>query len=184
MDLRGMLAIIIADTPAAKKIGGFASHAQRWFCHMCRLGREDLESNLDPATWPRLCNEHHNTLAKAWRDAPTNESREELFNFYGIRFSELHRIPYLKLTECIGPEPMHSIMQNTIQHHIRRTFGIDAVQGDQFYDSEDEDDMANPLVDTSGEKERPVADTPPPSHVAQMALTTLLQPGNNTIDLN
>jgi len=124
VDVRGMVAIIIADTPAAKKIGGFASHAHRWFCHMCRLGREDIESSLGPAQWPRISSEDHDTLAKAWRDAPTTEIQDELFGIYGIHFSELHRIPYLKMTECIGAEPMHAIMQNTIQHHIRKTFGI------------------------------------------------------------
>jgi hypothetical protein len=138
LDVRGMVVIIIADTPAAKKISGFASHAQRWFCHMCRLGRENIETSLTPAQWPRISLEDHDTLAKAWRDAPTTEVQDELFNIYGIRFSELHRIPYLKMTECIGAEPMHAIMQNTIQHHIRKTFGINAVQGDRFYDDEEE----------------------------------------------
>jgi Transposase family tnp2 len=179
LDLRGMLAIIIADTPAAKKIGGFASHAQRWFCHMCRLGREEMESNLEPATWSRLCPEHHDALAKAWRDAPTTKLREELFSFYGVRFSELHRIPYLRLTECIGAEPMHSIMQNTIQHHIRRTFGIDAVQGDQFYDSEDEGDIIGPSVNTSTEADNAIADTPE----VRKGLGILNRPGLDTRSL-
>jgi hypothetical protein len=140
MTVRGMVAIIIADTPAAKKIGGFASHAHQWFCHICRLGREDIEANLDPESWPRMSQEDHDTLAKAWRDAPTSEMRKELFHIYGIRYSELHRLPYLSLTHCIGAEPMHAIMLNTIQHHIRRTFGIDAIQGDKFYDDNNDEE--------------------------------------------
>lgn len=137
VDIRAMLALIIADTPAAKKIGGFASHAHRWFCHMCRLSREDIERNLDPSTWPQLSLEHHAALAKLWLNAPSVDLRDELFNVYGIRYSEIQRIPYIKMTECIGAEPMHAIMQNTIQHHIRKTFGINAIQGDMFFDVED-----------------------------------------------
>ncbi|KIM32543.1 hypothetical protein M408DRAFT_19943 [Serendipita vermifera MAFF 305830] len=134
--IRAMVAVIIADTPAAKKVGGFASHAHYWFCHICRLGRDEIETSSEPSSWPRLSHQEHDAIVKAWRDAPSLELRDELFRLYGLRFSELHRLPYIDLTTCIGAEPMHAIMQNTIQHHIRQTFGIDRVQGDRFFDTE------------------------------------------------
>jgi hypothetical protein len=74
---------------------------------------------------------------------------------------------------------MHSIMQNTVQHHIRRTFSIDAIQGDQFYDSEDEEDVINLPVDTSGEIGDAVADTPE----VRKGLSILNRPGLDTRSL-
>lgn len=138
--VHAMLAIIIADTPAAKKIGGFASHAHHWFCHMCRLGRVDIESNLLPTSWPRISYNDYNAIVKAWRDAPSSSIQDELFGIHGLRFSELHRLPYIKMTEWVGAEPMHAIMQNTIQHHIRRTFGINKAQGNHFFDEDEDED--------------------------------------------
>lgn len=177
IDVRGMVVIVIADTPAAKKIGGFASHAHQWFCHLCRHEREHIESNLNPSSWPRMSQEDHDTLARAWRDAPTREVREELFHIYGIRYSELNRLPYIDLTRCIGAEPMHAIMQNTIQHHIRRTFGINAAQGDMFYDEDEEGEepMEANEVDTGGPG---VATTDSPE--LQKGLLIFMRPGVDT----
>jgi hypothetical protein len=180
IDIQGMIAIIIADTPAAKKIGGFASHAHRWFCHLCRLGREDIETNLEPETYPRMSNDDHDAIAKAWRDAPTEAVQEELFHVYGIRFSELHRIPYLRITECIAAEPMHAIMQNTIQHHIRRTFGINAVQGDIFYDNDEQDRDYEEMNNLDGETDTENTDSPD----VRKALAILGRPGLDVRALN
>jgi len=80
-----MVVIIIANTPATKKISGFASHSHCcWFCHLCCLTRGDIESNLDPASWPKLSQGHYNILACAWYDMPSNEAQEDIFNLYGI----------------------------------------------------------------------------------------------------
>jgi hypothetical protein len=149
--LRAMLVIIIADTPAAKKIGGFASHSHHWFCHMCRLGKTDIETNLDPESWDSLPQDYQDAIAKAWRDAPSATLRDELFDLYGIRFTELQRIPYLRMIDCIGAEPMHAIMQNTIQHHIRRTFGINEAKGEKFFDdANSEDEEGDDAEDAAG----------------------------------
>jgi hypothetical protein len=181
--LRAMIAIIIADTPAAKKVGGFASHAHYWFCHMCRLGRFEIEANLQPSSWPKLTHEDHDAIARAWRDAPSITLREELFKLYGLRFSELHRIPYLKLTECIGAEPMHAIMQNTIQHHIRRTFGINGAQGDRFFDQDNDE---NDDSDREGATGNGVIEEGNPDYdflELQKGMSICLRPGVDTRSL-
>lgn len=140
--IRAMLAIIIADTPAIKKIGGFASHAHEWFCHYngCNLPRIELKSSLDPSVWTRITPAEHRKYSIAWRDAPTAEDQQKIFSTTGFRYSELSRLPYLCLIKSCIIEPMHTILLNTIQHHIRSTFGINARSDSSFPLSENEEE--------------------------------------------
>lgn len=140
--LRAMLAIIIADTPAIKKIGGFASHAHEWFCHYngCSLPRHELKTNLDPSVWTKTTPADHKKYSTAWRDAQTAEEQDTIFNLWGFRYSELSRLPYLCLIKSCIIEPMHTILLNTIQHHIRSTFGINARSDSVSLPSDDNED--------------------------------------------
>ena len=121
-----MLALIIADLKAAKKIGGYAAHNQNWFCALCRQQECDFRTHFDPDTWPpMLLNTVHRQLMNEWRQAQTLKDRKAHFRLNGIRYSELERLKYLDFSRTISLEPMHAL-HNIIEPHIRRIFRLNA----------------------------------------------------------
>ncbi|PVF92356.1 hypothetical protein CPB86DRAFT_717598 [Serendipita vermifera] len=139
-----MIGIIVGDVLAAKKIGGFASHGHKWFCNYCRLSRKDLCNNLETSTWLSFSHQKHLRVAKLWRDAKSVSEREGIFAKYGIRYSELLRLPYLQMTKWLAADPMHAILSNVVQYHIRTVFGISGKSTDSFFD--DSNDTNHPHV--------------------------------------
>jgi hypothetical protein len=118
-----MLAIIIADNPATSKCGGFASHSHRYFCHHCRLARS-LINDFDIDKWPRLSHEQHLAIIEEWRDATSVQERNEIFEDWGLRWTELARLLYLDLTKCFVIDPMHAVLLGVAQNHVRQIFDI------------------------------------------------------------
>jgi hypothetical protein len=121
--VRAMLAIIIADIPAACKCGGYASHAHHWFCHRCRLDRTSM-GELNTSLWKNISRAEHLTIIENWRDAYSVHERQQIFDQWGVRWTELARLEYLDLTKCFVIDPMHSVLLGIIQNHVRRIFDI------------------------------------------------------------
>jgi Transposase family tnp2 len=154
-----MLALIIADLKAAKKIGGYAASNHKWFCALCRQNEAGFRTNLESDKWDKmLSNDAHRRIMLEWRNSKTPAERKKHFGLYGIRYSELERLPYLDFSKAISLEPMHAL-HNIMEPHIRRIFklgakeqmdahkggNIDGVAAEEekewnFADSSDEDD--------------------------------------------
>lgn len=119
-----MLALVIADLKAAKKIGGYAATNHKWFCALCRQPERSFRHNIDPETWaPALSDVDHRKFMNEWKALRTLKERNIHFSVYGIRYSELERLEYLKFSLAISLEPMHAL-HNIIQPHIRRVFNL------------------------------------------------------------
>lgn len=63
-----------------------------FFCSCCRIVLDDIE-NVNPSSWPVRTQEEHRKAAIAWKNALNMAVRESIFDLYGVRWSELLRLP-------------------------------------------------------------------------------------------
>jgi len=122
--VRAILVPVVADMPAARQAGGFASPTATFFCTLCNLDIRDIE-NLDKRTWPERDIGEHSQVARQWRDAQTAEEQEAIFKDHGIRWSSLLSLPYWNPILFTAVEPMHVFDAGLFQTHCRQVWGID-----------------------------------------------------------
>ncbi|KAJ3493779.1 hypothetical protein NLJ89_g10940 [Agrocybe chaxingu] len=135
--VRGALIPVICDLPAARQIGGFASHSSNNQCSICLLKADEID-NLDPSTWPMRTVDEHREVAQAWLDAPTDKKRAELFESFGVRWSELLRLPYWDPINFLIIDSMHGFFLRLFQRHCRQIWGMDIKFDDCEFPSFDE----------------------------------------------
>jgi hypothetical protein len=136
---RAMLAVIVADQLAARKISGFSAVNHEWFCPFCRLPLRHHKTDFDVPNWPAMVSQaDHLQIAKAWRDAPSKNARDAIFQRWGFRYTELIRLTYFNIMEQVVIEPFHAILTNVAQPHCREIIGeIHEIQDiEQFFDEE------------------------------------------------
>ncbi|TFK82411.1 hypothetical protein K466DRAFT_468385, partial [Polyporus arcularius HHB13444] len=99
---------LVCDLPALRKAAGFAGHSAKNFCSFCRLQKADI-TNLDRETWPKQRTwEEHLRLATEWRDGDA-DTRKNIFEKHGLRWSELLRLPYWDPTRFAVIDTMHNL---------------------------------------------------------------------------
>jgi len=120
-----LLAVIplVCDVLGACQVGGFLSHAATLFCSFCYLPA-DLIENLDMSSWPMRTCEGHWACAEEWHLATTSEERERIARMYGVRHSELLRLPYWDPIWFTVLDSMHAFFLRAIPHHIRYVWGL------------------------------------------------------------
>lgn len=115
---------LVCDLPALRKTAGLASYSHLHFCNFCNLLDREL-NNVDRATWPPGYSwTEHLRHAKAWLDAPTRASRKKVFDAYGIRWSELLRLPYWDPTRYALVDSMHNLFLGELRHHCIKVWGF------------------------------------------------------------
>ena len=115
---------LVCDLPALRKTAGFAGHASAHFCSFCRLKKKDM-NNVDRDAWPApLTWDDHLAHARAWRDADSTR-RNEIFETWGVRWSELLRLPYWDPTRFAVIDTMHNLFLGELKHHCVEVWGID-----------------------------------------------------------
>ncbi|KAI0071295.1 hypothetical protein K474DRAFT_1571897, partial [Panus rudis PR-1116 ss-1] len=82
-------------------------------------------NNLDIDQWGtgRRTREQYVAIATQWRDGSPSE-RNELFDKYGIRWSELLRLPYWDPTRFVVVDSMHALLLGCIKRHLREIWGM------------------------------------------------------------
>ncbi|KAJ3853217.1 hypothetical protein EV368DRAFT_28043, partial [Lentinula lateritia] len=123
--VRAALVPAVCDTQGAHTLSGFASHRHTLFCIRCLLPIQEIH-NLDPATWPRRDLESHRTYANLWRDAASKAIRDTLFNKYGVRWTEMLRLPYWNPIVYTIIDSMHLGYLGLFATHIRRIWKMNA----------------------------------------------------------
>jgi hypothetical protein len=130
--VQAMLVYALADMLEARRLGGFSAVTSRRFCVCCDLENKDIE-NLDKSTWPKRDVSRHKKIAILWRDADSQEKRDEIFGEHGIRWTPFLRLPYWDPIRFTGLEVSHLLFAGLSQHHVRDAFGINLrVQGGLF----------------------------------------------------
>lgn len=120
---RGALIALVCDLPAAKKVGGVASHSATRFCSFCDLPRPQ-RACFDDSRWTRSDNKWHRDAAQLWEAADPRE-RERLLRVNGVRSSILLKLDYWDPTKMIIVDLMHNI-SGIVAGHCRYILGIDA----------------------------------------------------------
>lgn len=128
---RSMLAVIVADMPAGRKINGVAAHsAKEFMCPFCGLGRADI-NNLNRATWPRRSRDVLKKAAEDWRDAETASKRKRLFKQTGVRWTPLWKLDYYDPTRMATIDVMHNLFLGLVQFHVREVLGVEDAQAEE-----------------------------------------------------
>ncbi|KIO12190.1 hypothetical protein M404DRAFT_125690, partial [Pisolithus tinctorius Marx 270] len=86
---------LVCDLLAARKTAGFAGLGTSGgkFCSFCLQDGTDI-GNTDISSW-RCCTwQEHLTIAMMWRDAESEGACNKIYTQFGVRWSELLRLPY------------------------------------------------------------------------------------------
>ena len=142
--VRCALGPLVCDLPAARQMGGMASHLSRHFCSCCLLKLDDIE-NLDFENWPRRSQKDHRFVAQQWREASTEDLRDGIFEEHGLRWTELLRLKYWDPTLFIVVDSMHAFLLGMLKRHVRDIWGMDV----RFHDGDGKsfDKSKNPPTD-------------------------------------
>ncbi|KIK51103.1 hypothetical protein GYMLUDRAFT_137841, partial [Collybiopsis luxurians FD-317 M1] len=107
---------IFCDAEAAAHIAGFAGHSHHYFCRHCLSELKDID-NLNPATWLKCDWETHKEVALLWKDSPAH-IQQQLYDQYGLHYSELLRLPYINLLKFTIFDSMHFGDLGLLESHI------------------------------------------------------------------
>ncbi|KAL5512130.1 hypothetical protein ACEPAG_3651 [Sanghuangporus baumii] len=114
---RAVIALVVCDLPAARKVSGLLGHSSDTFlCSHCSCSREMI-GKVDEVFEP------HDTAvlqeqSKAWRNARTSKEQDAITNQYGVRWSELWRLPYWDPLKQLVVDPMHCLLLGLVQNHL------------------------------------------------------------------
>lgn len=115
---------LVCDIIGARQVGGFAGPTNTIFCSYCLLTKDRIEE-LPSNKWSmRSCKEHR-AVAEKWRDAQTAEEQKAIVDRYGVRYSELLRLPYWNPVLFTVLDSMHADFLLKLHHHIRDVWGAD-----------------------------------------------------------
>jgi hypothetical protein len=121
--VRCAVACLVADLPAARRVGGMASHSANKFCSLCELKKGE-RSNLHPESWPMRSFDKLVSSAEQWRDADNEVAQVKLFQRTGVRWSELLKLPHWDPTKHVVVDGMHNLLLGLAQYHIRKLLGV------------------------------------------------------------
>ena len=119
-----MIALVISDLPAARKISGFAAPTSRHLCNLCWLQKSDIRE-FDTDKWKQHTLEEYCDAATRWRDAETKKEQDRVFKETGIHWSELLRLPYWDPTCFLTIDGMHNLFLGLTQFQFRNLIVID-----------------------------------------------------------
>ena len=123
--VRAALIPLVCDILGARQTGGFAAHSATLFCSLCYLPADQIE-NFDVSNWPLCTAEMHRRHANLWKDAKTLAEKSEIMKSFGIRYSELLRLPYWDPISFTIIESMHAFFLRILLEHIHRAWGVSA----------------------------------------------------------
>ena len=107
---------------------------QNNFCSFCTLKASEI-NNLDYKSWPTRTEAEHRELARQWKDAASEGTRDNLYQESGVRWSELLRLPYWDPTRFLLVDSMHCFFLGMFQHHCRQVWGMNVDIADTDYPS-------------------------------------------------
>jgi len=123
--VRCALLLLVCDLPGARKTAGFASSAHEHFCSVCHCTRSQHGyGHLDYHSWRSRTNSECRSFASPFEAAENEGTRAELFKQSGMRCSELLRLPYFDVVQCVVVDAMHNLFLGLIKEHFIGILGI------------------------------------------------------------
>ena len=118
--IRAVLLCHSSDIPATRKMGGFVGHGALKGCSRCLksfVTRSFTEkpdySGFDCENWPNRSMNDHRRKGFEWKHAKTQAEHQKIEREYGVRFTELLRLPYFDCARFSVVDPMHNILLGT-----------------------------------------------------------------------
>ena len=115
---------LIVDLKAARQVAGCASHSANQFCMYCLMVKDNI-NDIDSCSWKEVSLRVHRKRALAWKEAPTEKVRAELFEKYGVRWSALLDLPYWDLKAFTIIETMHTALLGNLHRHCKKVWRMD-----------------------------------------------------------
>ena len=118
---RAYLLCVACDIPASRKVCGFTSHNSSHGCNKCT--KEFITGNVNDKTdfsgfesCPLRNILDHRRQVRDVQSKTTQEERTHAESSYGVRYSELLRLPYFDCIRFTIVDPMHNLFLGTAKH--------------------------------------------------------------------
>ncbi|TFY82685.1 hypothetical protein EWM64_g1325 [Hericium alpestre] len=128
--VKAVLIPLVSDMLGAKQAAGFSGHSSKTFCSYCLLPLDRIEE-FDRERWPTRDPEEHIRLATAWKNAKTPDDQQHIYETYGLRWSELLRLPYWNPLLFTVIDSMHNLYLGVLKYHCRTLWGMDIAADDE-----------------------------------------------------
>ena len=114
------LMCVSCDLPATRKACGFTSYSSLHGCSKCMktfpcdtFGKKSNYSGYNRQSWPVRTHALHKEQVMKYKYARTAASQHELERKYGVRYSEVLRLPYFDVVEYHVVDPMLNFLLGT-----------------------------------------------------------------------
>lgn len=116
--VRAAVAVKSMDIPAARAVGGFASHSHTCFCNFCTATRSVIDiPSLESCQLRDI--QSHRQLVQLWSNAPSTDARNKLWDLHGVSSTHWLRFPWWDPFACIVIGPMHWT-KNVLEKQLRK----------------------------------------------------------------
>ena len=116
----------VCDLPAARKISQLAGHSSNHFCSRCSCYHQSNLHRTDIDSFDWLPKDRKEVLSQAekWKAALSATEQEKIFKRFGVRWSELWRLPYWEPSRTLAVDIMHCGFEGCAQHQFRDVLGL------------------------------------------------------------
>ena len=125
VQIHGCLLGVACDTPATRKVCGFTSCSSTHGCSKClktfscsAFGEKLDYSGFDRHNWPLRTLDQHCFALLALENATCQTQCEKVEREFGVRYSELVRLPYFNIIEQHVIDSMHNLNLGTPKHMV------------------------------------------------------------------
>lgn len=119
-----IIAAGVMDLPAARHASSMAGITSHHICTVCTLKYKVNLGDTNYEKWVLRDSAVLRNQAIKWRDAETEKDRVSIFNEYGVRWSELWRLPYWNPVRQLVVDVMHCILENNCSYHFRELLAL------------------------------------------------------------
>ena len=109
-----------SDVPACRKVGGFVGHGAVKGCSRClksftsqSFGDKSDYSGFHRTSRPKRTLDQRRIQGMAWKHARTMTDRNKIEREFGVRFTELLRLPYFDTIQFSVIDVMHNVLLGT-----------------------------------------------------------------------
>ena len=121
--IRCMLTFVSANISATRKICGFSSHSAKRGCSKClktfecqSFGSKPDYSGFDRSSWKARSHTDHIDILNQIARKKTIIEKNELQRHWGVRHSDLLRLPYFDIVRHHSIDPMHNLLLGTAKN--------------------------------------------------------------------
>lgn len=116
---RSAIIAAVNDLPGARKMVALAHPRSHFFCTVCQCYHNRNLGACNYEEWIKRDVTEMRRRAENWKNAKSTKEQETLFTEYGVRWSEMWRLPYWDPSRQLVIDAMHCILEGLVQHHFR-----------------------------------------------------------------